>query len=55
MHVAGRLSDDQREQLRRGIDAGPTHEDAACALRGPEVRSLLQHEFGVSSRPAAVM
>lgn len=49
-----RLSDEQLEQLRRRIDAGPTPEDAACTLRGPEVRALLQREFGVSYSPAAV-
>jgi transposase len=48
-----RLSAPRLERLRRRIDAGPTPEDGACALRGPEVRALLEREFGVAySLPA---
>lgn len=49
-----RLNDDQLEQLRRRIDTEPTLEDAARTLRGPEVRALLEREFGASFGPAAV-
>ena len=48
-----RLSEQQREQLRRRIDAGPTPGDGTCTLRGPEVRDLLRREYGVSYSPAA--
>jgi transposase len=48
-----RLTAPQLEQLRHRIDAGPTPEDGACTLRGPEVRALLEREFGVAySLPA---
>lgn len=35
------------ERLRARLDAGPTAADAACTLRGPEIRALLEREFGV--------
>jgi transposase len=48
-----RLSAPQLERLRRRIDAGPTPEDGTCTLRGPEIRALLEREFGVAySLPA---
>jgi transposase len=48
-----RLTAPQLERLRQRIDAGPTPEDGACTLRGPEVRALLGREFGVAySLPA---
>lgn len=48
-----RLSAEQLARLRERIDAGPTPEDGACTLRGPEVRALLTREFGVAySLPA---
>jgi transposase len=49
-----RLSGPQLEQFRRRIDAGPTPEDGTCTLRGPEVRALLEREFGVAYSLAAV-
>jgi transposase len=49
-----RLSDDQLVELRQRIDAGPTPEDGVCTLRGPEVRALLEREFGVAYSPAAI-
>ncbi len=49
-----RLSEQQQQQLRQRIDAGPTPEDGTCTLRGPAVRDLLEREFGDSSSPAAV-
>lgn len=41
------LDAEAAERLRARLDAGPTAEDAACTLRGPEVRALLGREFGV--------
>ena len=35
------------ERLRARLDAGPSAADAACTLRGPEVRALLERDFGV--------
>jgi transposase len=49
-----RLSAEQLARLRERIDAGPTPEDGTCTLRGPEVRALLEREFGVAYSPAAV-
>ena len=49
-----RLTEAQLARLRDRIDAGPTPEDGACTLRGPEVRALLTREFGVAYSPAAV-
>jgi transposase len=47
------LDPEAAERLRARLDAGPTGEDAACTLRGPEVRSILGREFGVTySLPA---
>ena len=41
------LDDGAAERLRARLDAGPAPGDAACTLRGPEVRALLEREFGV--------
>lgn len=41
------LTPEMTDRLRRRIDAGPTPEDGTCTLRGPEVRALLEREFGV--------
>jgi transposase len=49
-----RLTGAQLARLRERIDAGPTPEDGTCTLRGPEVRALLEREFGVAYSPAAV-
>jgi transposase len=49
-----RLTEEQLARLRDRIDAGPTPEDGACTLRGPEVRALLGRESGVAYSPAAV-
>jgi transposase len=49
-----RLTEPQLARLRDRIDAGPAPEDGACTLRGPEVRALLEREFGVAYSPAAV-
>ena len=49
-----RLTEEQLAQLRDRIEAGPTPEDGVCTLRGPEVRALLEREFGVAYSPAAI-
>jgi transposase len=41
------LDAEAAERLRARLDAGPTAEDAACTLRGPEVRAILGRESGV--------
>ncbi len=41
------LDAEAAERLRARLDAGPTAEDAACTLRGPEVRSILDRKFGI--------
>ncbi len=42
-----RLDAEATDRLRARLDAGPAPGDAACTLRGPEVRSILRREFGV--------
>ena len=42
-----RLSEEQIEQLRRRLDEPPRPEDGVCALRGKDVRRILQNDFGV--------
>jgi transposase len=42
-----KLSDDQIDRFRQRIEAGPTSKDGVCSLRGKEIRSILEHEFGV--------
>jgi transposase len=41
------LDAEATERLRARLDAGPTAEDGVCTLRGPEIRALLEREFGV--------
>lgn len=41
------LTPESADRLRQRIDAGPAPEDSTCTLRGPEVRTLLEREFGV--------
>jgi transposase len=41
-------------RLRARLDAGPADGDAACTLRGPEIREVLRREFGVRYSPSAV-
>ncbi len=43
----GPLSAEQEDQLRDRLRAGPTAADGVCALRGEDVRRILQAEFGV--------
>jgi transposase len=41
------LTDDQQQQLRGRLRAGPTDADGVCALRGEDVRRILRKEFGL--------
>ncbi len=43
----GPLSPEQQEQACERIDAGPTADDEACALRGRDFRRILAEEFGL--------
>jgi transposase len=43
----GPLSAEQEARLRDRLRAGPTAADGGCALRGEDVRRILQAEFGV--------
>jgi transposase len=49
-----RLPTDQYERLRQRLDAPPRPEDGVCALRGPEIRRILEQEFGVTISLRAV-
>ena len=40
------LPRDQEDRLRRRLDAPPRPEDGTCALHGPDVRRILEFEFG---------
>ena len=42
-----KLSADQQRQLQKRIEAGPRKEDGVCALRGTDVQTILEREFGV--------
>jgi transposase len=42
-----KLPRERENELRARIDAGPTDEDGVCALRGEDVRRILEQEFGV--------
>jgi transposase len=46
------LDAEATQRLRDRLDAGATPEDRTCTLRGPEVRGLLEREFGVAYSPA---
>jgi transposase len=41
------LTDGQEQQLRDRLRAGPTEADGVCALRGEDIRRILEREFGV--------
>ena len=41
------LTDDQQQQLKDRLRAGPTETDGVCTLRGEDVRRILEDEFGV--------
>lgn len=41
------LSVEQEEQMRKRLDVEPTQKDRVCSLRGLDVQSILENEFGV--------
>jgi transposase len=41
------LTDDQERQLGERLRTGPKEADGVCALRGEDVRRILESEFGV--------
>jgi transposase len=41
------LPRDQEVRLRQRLDAPPRPEDGTCALHGPDIRRILEAEFGV--------
>ena len=41
------LPRDRWDELRTRLDAGPTDDDAVCAFRGRDIRTILHREFGV--------
>jgi len=42
------LPRDQEDRLRARLDAAPRPEDGTCALHGPDVRRILEREFGAA-------
>ena len=42
-----RLAGPELDRFRRRIEAGPTPEDGICTFYGPDLRRILEHEFGV--------
>ena len=48
------LAAEREEQMRKRLDAGPTREDRVCSLRGADVQSILENEFGVRRSLSAV-
>ena len=48
------LADDEVEQLKARIDAGPSPTDGVCTLRGKEVQRILEEEFGKVRKIGAV-
>lgn len=49
-----RLDPAEHDRLRRRIEAGPTPEDGVCAFHNPDIRRILEAEFGVKLGPQAV-
>jgi transposase len=45
--AAPKLTPAQDEQLRQRLEAAPTDADGVCALRGKDIRRLIEEEFGV--------
>jgi transposase len=41
------LTGGQEQRLKQRLQAGPTEADGGCALRGEDVRRVLEEEFGV--------
>ena len=42
-----RLAGPELERFRQRVEAGPTHEDGICTFYGPDLRRILEREFGV--------
>jgi transposase len=42
-----RIAGAELERFRRRFEAGPTPEDGICTFYGPDLRRILEHEFGV--------
>jgi transposase len=42
-----RLAGPELDRFRQRIEAGPTPEDGICTFYGPDLRRILEHEFGV--------
>jgi transposase len=40
------LTPEEADQLKQRLDAGPLPDDGVCALRGQDVRRILEREFG---------
>src|SRR5919112_1495969 len=49
-----RLAPEHYPRLRQRLDAPPRPEDGVCALRGLDVRRILEREFGVMMGRQAV-
>src|SRR6516164_6504438 len=49
-----RLAEADVPRFRARLEAGPTPEDGVCAFRCPDLRRILQEEFGVTLRRQAV-
>jgi transposase len=43
-----RLAGPELQRFAERLEAGPRPEDGACSLRGPEIRRILEREFGVA-------
>lgn len=50
----GPLTDEQKQQIRKRIEDGPTEDDQVCSLRGKDFQRILENEFGVRRSLAAV-
>ena len=44
---SGRLAGPELDRFRRRLEAGPTPEDGICTFYGPDLRLILEREFGV--------
>src|SRR5271168_445717 len=49
-----RLAGPELDRFRERLEAGPTPEDGICTFYGPDLRHILEHEFGVILKLQAV-
>ena len=49
-----RLAGPELDRFRERLEAGPTPEDGICTFYGPDLRRILEHEFGVTLQLQAV-